>query len=481
LIFLPPGTASESTPDYGSYGWENFTLTSNERKMHYLAVQVKLNLIRMANEDIANAVIREWLGVDLGDGKLYDDHSVDHQSVWTLPVSWDGKGIDKQFVEALSAFIQRDDLVVLGGNDNSDGHPLHREGSGNFSLPVDSYEMGSGSVCRYDQIGRYWTMFNRQTGAKMRFDLERNQSSVDPEFAQFPELIDIKITDFCDAGCAYCYQGSTPKGEHAEDCYWLIKALGKMKVFEVAIGGGEPTKHPEFADILRRFRYSHIVPNFTTKSTEWMENDKRLENILKEAGAVGFSIASVADINKLVEIVGEKLVRYDPWSRERGTFSFQYVMGSTNQREFLAILNRVAELNGRITLLDFKPVGRGAKFKPHDYTGWLGRVKTVVDDKGSGHLHIGIDTPLAARHQKDLEREEIPKWMYEIEEGRFSMYIDAVNMKVGPSSYCDPKLMVDLKCENREDHYYAEIGSIFRRFPDMLGESRAAKLRKRSL
>lgn len=483
LIFLPPGTATQTLPTYGDYGWDCFTLTTPERKMHYLAVQVKHNLAALANENIANAVIRDWLSVDLGDGELHDGHSVDHQSVWNLPLSWDGKGIDQGFVMALSEFIQREDLVVLGGNDNGGAHPLHQEGSGNFELPLSNYKMSGPNVTRYDALGRYWVMFNRLTGMKMRFDLERTQARVDPDIAQFPELVDMKITDFCDAGCAYCYQGSTPSGAHAENYYWLIKALEKMKVFEVAIGGGEPTKHPKFAEILRTFRYANIIPNFTTRSTEWMENDQRLENILKEAGAVGFSVDSVKEMDRVVEIVGEKHVHHNRWlSGDRGQICFQYVMGSRPMKEFQRILRRAAELNSRVVLLDYKPVGRGAKFAPKDYSGWIKTVKEIVDDKESpGYLHIDIDTPLAAKYQAELEKEGVPKWMYEVEEGKFSMYLDAVNKRMGPSSYCDPSLMVDLNCEDREDHYYAEIGSHFRRFPDALGESRANKLRKRKL
>ncbi len=38
----------------------------------------------------------------------------------------------------------------------------------------------------------------------------------------------------------------------------------------------------------------------------------------------------------------------------------------------------------------------------------------------------------------------MPSWCYTIEEGKFSMYVDAVAKKMGPSSYCEETDMVDI-------------------------------------
>jgi MoaA/NifB/PqqE/SkfB family radical SAM enzyme len=62
-----------------------------------------------------------------------------------------------------------------------------------------------------------------------------------------------------------CYQDSTPKGEHAspELVPTLIKGLDHAP-YQIAIGGGEPTGHPEFAGILKEVRRLGTVPNYTT-------------------------------------------------------------------------------------------------------------------------------------------------------------------------------------------------------------------------
>ena len=48
--------------------------------------------------------------------------------------------------------------------------------------------------------------------------------------------MDLKITDWCDAGCAWCHEGSTLRGRHAD----LDEALELLSVLpagaEIAIG-----------------------------------------------------------------------------------------------------------------------------------------------------------------------------------------------------------------------------------------------------
>ena len=85
----------------------------------------------------------------------------------------------------------------------------------------------------------------------------------------FPEFYDVKITDACNGNCKYCYQESTQKGKHFED---IVKKtyqyFGSMtenqRPFQVAIGGGEPTLHPEFPELCRVFKSLGIDPNYTT-------------------------------------------------------------------------------------------------------------------------------------------------------------------------------------------------------------------------
>lgn len=56
----------------------------------------------------------------------------------------------------------------------------------------------------------------------------------------YPNSMDIKITDYCDLGCAWCHEKSTIKGIHSDLEYLLDILQNLPKGTELAIGGGNP-------------------------------------------------------------------------------------------------------------------------------------------------------------------------------------------------------------------------------------------------
>lgn len=84
-------------------------------------------------------------------------------------------------------------------------------------------------------------------------------------FSPSPETIDVSITNWCNMGCEYCYQDSTVRGQHADLLFVadVIRAFD-YPPYQVAIGGGEPTSHPEFPAILASVAALESVPNYTT-------------------------------------------------------------------------------------------------------------------------------------------------------------------------------------------------------------------------
>ena len=80
-----------------------------------------------------------------------------------------------------------------------------------------------------------------------------------------PELCDISITDKCSFGCSYCYQDSKPNRKHGrKDLVETVLKGFETVPYQIAIGGGEPTQHPDFPYILRKARELGTVPNYTT-------------------------------------------------------------------------------------------------------------------------------------------------------------------------------------------------------------------------
>ena len=249
-----------------------------------------------------------------------------------------------------------------------------------------------------------------------------------PERSSLPELVDLKITDFCPFNCGFCYMGSTVKGEHAHarTIKGIVAELAKAQVFEIAIGGGEPTLHPDFVDICKDIAYHGISCNFTTKSLAWLRDLKQALPIVETCTAFAFSADSVEDVQEV----------HDAWAPYRSQIvcNIQLVVGVVTERDLAAILVQAKELRLPVTLLGFKTTGRGGRFHRDAYD-WL----QVVKD--AGYSRIGIDTVLAATLEG---QEDVPDLFYHTKEGAWSMYVDATTQRAGPSSYCAPEKMVDI-------------------------------------
>ena len=77
----------------------------------------------------------------------------------------------------------------------------------------------------------------------------------------FPENADIKITDYCDAGCAYCHENSTVKGVHG-DLRRIEKTIDSLHAgTELAIGGGNALAHPDLIWFLEKLKKKGVITN----------------------------------------------------------------------------------------------------------------------------------------------------------------------------------------------------------------------------
>jgi len=437
LIF----TSEQLTDDVdgADFGWSYWTAASKEKRGEYAALQVYHNLTDAVGPEIALIVTKEWTGVDLPsshsdwDNMKAADGYIDHQSVFILPTRWGGKTPHPEFVQEFTEFLTQDGLVIGGGNDNdSTTHHAHYQGTAT-GLPLPQDGRNKNWVCRMDEFegSRYWSVFNRESGTKIRMSFNQLEG-FNPTKATRPELVDIKITDYCPFGCAFCYMDSTEKGRHASTSVLrsITYALKDMEVFEVALGGGEPTLHPDFVDILKNFRYYGIVPNFTTKSLGWLRDDEQRTAILEHAGAFAYSATDAGEVQKLAEAVKDHV----PYPRSQRV-SVHYVLGTADQEMLEEIIKACAENHLRLTILGYKTVGRGDQFTPLE-NDWIGAVRRARENKL--YLNVAIDTPLAAQYEQEILEAGISPKLFHTEEGKFSMYIDAVDGKMGASSFGNP-------------------------------------------
>lgn len=441
IVILRPedGSVKDCLPDLienQEFDSAEFICASKESKLAYFNQILRSNLnVIFSDDSIVRRVVEDFTKF-----RCLEKGYIDPESVITLPKKKQRHSnltINKEFIEDFTAFLLREDVAIVGGRSGIT-KTVH------IGIPYKGLrelrDNRNDFFSRKD--GEYWVLMNVNSGAKIR--LSFNEKAAPYTKSTFPELVDLKITDYCPVGCKYCYQGSTIHGEHADTKVLdsICEVLGDMGVFEVAIGGGEPTLHPKFKHLLETCRYCGIVPNFTTRVKSWLKNKDITDTVETCGGRFAFSVDSVLDMynifNQAVDV--GLVVPSEGYGEDDTKLSFQYVMGSTSFDQFQLILDAAETLSTPITLLGYKRVGRGKEFDPYPYEGWFKEIRSRFQD-------IGIDTALVEELQELSKTLPLDLGRYEKlmtpGEGKFSMYIDAVAEVMGPSSYCHSDQYVD--------------------------------------
>lgn len=463
----------DSDCESGEFGWQRFVAASKQMKQKYLSLTVFENLLSLYyknNELIENI---KNLRLDCGRKSLENTHKllgfksdinidkegyvengyIDHQSIYCLPVEFNNNiRIDTEFLKDFRDFFLQDDLVILGGNDNDCDDNYFPVG---FKLPIKQDGPKGTVVARKDLEKDFWTVYDRQNGNKIRFRFVETCKKMNvPEKSFAPELLDIKITDACrfasekdsNACSKFCYQNAKIKGKHAkfEDIVKVAEYLSKLKVFEVALGGGEPTDHPQFFDILKAFRYRGIIPNFTTRNKEFFIGKKYEDDIFRLIGGIAYSVRNAEEVIEINNILENNLYFDHTRYYNEFKFSVQVAMGTITKEEFEKIISVLKDCKHIycLTLLGYKYHGRGISyFKNYiEYNWWL----DVLDKYKKNYLNVSVDTVMATQFEDEFKKLKINKLTYHTEEGKFSGYIDAVQGTFAPSSFSDESLTVDL-------------------------------------
>lgn len=407
------------------YGWENFCLTTKEEKAHYMAVNMSSCLERAGGD---KKRLEDAFSTDLGDGA-----SVEHQSVFNATKPYmrrQKKSLLYPWV--VEHVIENPDVAIFGGNDN-DEYPLEWM-RGHELLPVP-FSTSSDLVFKLDGNGTLVT-FDFRDGTRVRYD----SGGIAPSSTDLPDLVDLKITDRCQKGCSHCYQNSGPDGEHAsyKRIAEFASNLQNLGVFEVAIGGGEPTEHPDFMAILSMIRAYGPKPSFSTGTMDWLGNEAFVNCIRKTCGAVAFSTNSVEEACRWFE--ESESLSCDPLDYTKGAqIAIHYTLGLNPVEDLGTFLQGVSGhfsngyMSGRLVLLNWKECGRAGK-APYSTDGWCEVLRsalrgmsvmdslTLRDD--SFFDSIAVDSFLIPDVVDNLK--EVHPVLCGRDDGHFSFYYDAV-------------------------------------------------------
>ena len=140
---------------------------------------------------------------------------------------------------------------------------------------------------RTKQFGTYKSAFNPY----LKMTYRRYDENKIHDHKTVPEILDVSITKKCNNKCSYCYTNSGDGYDMSlDDAHWLLEnSMDELsRPYQVALGGGEPGKHPHFIEMLQLFSEYNIVPNYTTNGYTLMD-DKTLEVTNKLCGGVALT------------------------------------------------------------------------------------------------------------------------------------------------------------------------------------------------
>lgn len=374
------------------YNSEDFVLASPEAKRDYMATLLKCSITPQQIHDI--------LGVDLP-----DNADIDHNSRDVICTDRYGNPHILFITDLCDYIINTPTVVIHGGYDDApSGSPFERQ-----------FPYYTGFVLK---DGDYYINVNRNTGEKVVFTF-RNDLDVSTFKPSFPYLADLKITNKCSKGCEYCYQASTSKGLDAPMTVVkdALDRLAQAGVFELAIGGGEPTEHGRFADIIEYARLKGFIVNYTTKNSKISDKLVKAINKYVSCAALSFDGENLEDLLRLS--LKLNVLKH-----------IQIIPALLDKHAIDLVLDFCRKERYTLTLLGYKYTGRGKNFSVDLSKEWE-NVEYIINSHNNVKL-IG-DTTLVSRYP-ELSK-NTPKSHFHKHEGEFSLYIDACLKQYGVSSY----------------------------------------------
>lgn len=246
---------------------------------------------------------------------------------------------------------------------------------------------------------------------------------------KYPELVDIKLTDVCHIGCAWCYQDSTSNSKHGntELIKTVIKSLPTWT--EVAFGGGDVLQHPDIVEILTFARNNGLTSsNVTMNWQSIMRYPDKVKEVMPLLDAIGVSITGKGQIQKVIE----KLQELDCYRPSR--ICFHIIPDLYSKDLLIKILNEVAENapQSDVLFLGYKTNGRGhlVKTKPKHADDMREIVNYIIEK----NINLQCDTKFIQDYL-DVIKEVSSPLTYDIKEGEYSMNIDCVENFYSIASY----------------------------------------------
>lgn len=256
-------------------------------------------------------------------------------------------------------------------------------------------------------------------GTKVRETIDPNDNKF---IAEFPESIDLKITNRCDMGCKMCHENSTIDGAHGDINLSFLDSI--QPYTEIAIGGGNPLEHPQLLHILQKLKNNKVIVNMTVNQEHFKKFEIVIKSLMRGKLIHGLGVSVSAYDSKLINTI-----------KSMDNVVLHVIAGLIDYSE----LKKYYDQNLKLLILGYKDFRRG-----HDlYVGVnRSRINFYIDllklniHEVVKHFNVVSFDNLAIKQlllQNELSKDAWNQF-YQGDDGSHTFYIDMVNQKFARNS-----------------------------------------------
>lgn len=284
-------------------------------------------------------------------------------------------------------------------------------------------------VLKYKYINGNYNVMVFNDGSKIRYT---DADSFEPEF---PESIDLKITNKCPYGCPFCHENSTPDGVEArlinDDGSFAFGFMNTLKPgTELAIGGGSVMTHSQLEVFLETLNKKGIIASMTVNQQELEDNVKTIKGYIRSGLINGLGVSYRAPSTIL-----------ERFARENKNTVIHVVAGLVDNKDIEYIKNTF----DKILILGYKDFRRGVNFHNNYIDERINILKSKLDSLFWKMSTTSFDNlALAQLDVKNSVEEETYEEIFMGDDGQFTMYIDLPNNKFAKSSIYDESKRLDI-------------------------------------
>lgn len=265
---------------------------------------------------------------------------------------------------------------------------------------------------------------------KLLVDGTKIRETEDDEFIPaFAENCDVKITDKCDGGCPFCYEGCTPNGRHGN--ILNQKFLDTLHPYtEMAINGNDLT-HPDLIPFLEKLREKKVVANMTVNQIHFERCQDMIRDLVDRHLIFGLGISLK---NPTEEFIG--LVKQYP----------NAVIHTINGILSPSDVEMLSGHNLKMLILGYKQLRRGVDWYDTDHENIIVKQMWLKENLESllpqfnvvSFDNLAITQLDVKRLMSDEEWEEF----YMGDDGNYTFYIDLVDEQFGKNSLATERFPV---------------------------------------